>query len=108
MVYMASIALARSGLFITYTRTIATTVIVVCGACSEILLIPQIHQGEALGTLHTWLEILGTAAGGWKWVLVDPVCGLSQGKPSERCAVWYCLVDEVALRRGPYLMFVTG
>ena len=32
MVYMASIALARSRLFITYTRTIATTVIVQCGA----------------------------------------------------------------------------
>jgi hypothetical protein len=57
---------------------------------------------------HTWLEILGTAASGWKWVVVDPVCGLSQGKPSERCAVWYSLVEEVALRRGPHLMFVTG
>ena len=34
MVYMTSIALARSCLFITYARTIATTVIVVCGAWS--------------------------------------------------------------------------
>ena len=34
MVYLTSIALARSGLFLRYARSIATSVIVVCGAWS--------------------------------------------------------------------------
>jgi hypothetical protein len=58
--------------------------------------------------ITTWLEILGTAAGAWKWALVDPVFGLTQGNPPSGVAVWYCLVDAVALSGGPYLMFVTG
>lgn len=47
--------------------------------------------------ITTWLAILGTAAGDWKWVLVDSVVGLSQGNPPSGVAVWYCLVDAVAL-----------
>ena len=127
MVYLTSIALARSGLFITYARTIATTVIVVCGAWSiwGISGIPE--QGDVGGAvlftafliclfrgrsplvylaaffITTWLEILGTAAGAWKWALVDPVFGLTQGNPPSGVAVWYCLVDAVALSGGPLL-----
>ena len=47
--------------------------------------------------ITTWLEILGTAAEDWKWVLVDPVFGLFQGIQPSGVAVWYCLVDAVAL-----------
>jgi hypothetical protein len=47
--------------------------------------------------ITTWLTIPGIAAGDWKWVLVDPVFGLSQGNPPSGVAVWYCLVDAVAL-----------
>ena len=127
MVYLTSIALARSGLFITYARVIATTVIVVCGAWSMwgISGIPE--QGDVGGAvlfsvfliclfkgrsplvylaaffITTWLEILGTAAGAWKWALVDPVFGLTQGNPPSGVAVWYCLVDAVALSGGPLL-----
>jgi len=127
MVYLTSIALARSGLFIKYARVIATTVIVVCGAWSiwGISGIPE--QGDIGGAvlfsvfliclfrgrsplvylaaffITTWLEILGTAAGAWKWALVDPVFGLSQGNPPSGVAVWYCLVDAVALSGGPLL-----
>jgi hypothetical protein len=127
MVYMTSIALARSGLFIKYARVIATTVIVVCGAWSiwGISGIPE--QGDVGGAvlftafliclfrgrsplvylaaffITTWLEILGTAAGAWKWALVDPVFGLTQGNPPSGVAVWYCLVDAVALGGGPLL-----
>jgi len=127
MVYLTSIALARSGLFIKYARVIATTVIVVCGAWSiwGISGIPA--QGDIGGAvlfsvfliclfrgrsplvylaaffITTWLEILGTAAGAWKWALVDPVFGLSQGNPPSGVAVWYCLVDAVALSGGPLL-----
>jgi len=53
--------------------------------------------------ITTWLEILGTAAGAWKWADVDPVFGLSQGNPPSGVAVWYCLVDAVALSGGPLL-----
>jgi len=127
MVYLTSIALARSGLFIKYARTIATTVIVVCGVWSIWGISGFSEQGDVGGAvlfsvfliclfkgrsplvylaaffITTWLEILGTAAGAWKWALVDPVFGLSQGNPPSGVAVWYCLVDAVALSGGPLL-----
>jgi hypothetical protein len=37
--------------------------------------------------IATWLEILGTAAGAWKWALVDPVFGLSKRNPPSGVAV---------------------
>jgi hypothetical protein len=127
MVYLTSIALARSGLFIKYARTIATTVIVVCGAWSIWGISGFAEQGDAGGAvlfcaflvclfkgrsplvylaaffITTWLELIGTAAGAWKWAAVDPVFGLSQGNPPSGVAVWYCLVDAVALGGGPLL-----
>jgi hypothetical protein len=127
MVYLTSIALARSGLFIKYARAIATTVIVVCGAWSIWGISGFPEQGDVGGAalfsvfliclfkgrsplvylaaffITTWLEILGTAAGAWRWALVDPVFGLSQGNPPSGVAVWYCLVDAVALSGGPLL-----
>jgi hypothetical protein len=54
--------------------------------------------------ITTWLELVGTAAGAWKWAAVDPVFGLSQGNPPSGVAVWYCLVDAVALGGGPLLL----
>jgi len=127
MVYLTSIALARSGLFIKYARVITTTVIVVCGAWSIWGISGFPEQGDVGGAvlfsvfliclfrgrsplvylaaffITTWLEILGTAAGAWKWALVDPVFGLAQGNPPSGVAVWYCLVDAVALTGGPLL-----
>jgi len=127
MVYLTSIALARSGLFIKYARAITATVIVVCGAWSIWGISGFAEQGDSGGALlfcaflvclfkgrsplvylaaffiTTWLEILGTAAGAWKWADVDPVFGLSQGNPPSGVAVWYCLVDAVALSGGPLL-----
>ena len=58
--------------------------------------------------ITTWLEILGTAAGAWTWALVDPVFSLSQGNPPSGVAVWYCLVDAVALSGGPLLYLSRG
>ena len=128
MVYLTSIALARSGLFIRYARTITTTVIVVCGAWSIWGVSGFAEQGDSGGALlfcvflvclfkgrsplvylaaffiTTWLELIGTAAGAWKWAAVDPVFGLSQGNPPSGVAVWYCLVDAVALGGGPLLL----
>ena len=128
MVYLTSIALARSGLFIRYARTIAASVIVVCGAWSIWGVSGFAEQGDSGGALlfcvflvclfkgrsplvylaaffiTTWLELIGTAAGAWKWATVDPVFGLSQGNPPSGVAVWYCLVDAIALGGGPLLL----
>ena len=119
--------MARSGLFIKYARVIATTVIVVCGAWSICGISGFPEQGDVGGVvlfpvfliwlfrgrsplvylaaffITTWLEILGTAAGAWRWADVDPVFGLAQGNPLSGVAVWYCLVDAVALSGGPLL-----
>jgi len=127
MVYLTSIALARSGLFVRHARAIVTTVVLVGGAWSIWGISGFAEKGDSGGALlfsvfliclfkgrsplvylaaffiTTWLEILGTAAGAWKWADVDPVFGLSQGNPPSGVAVWYCLVDAVALSGGPLL-----
>jgi len=127
MVYLTSIALARSGLFLRYARAIATTVVLLGGAWSIWGISGYAEPGDSGGALlfcafliclfkgrsplvylaaffiTTWLEILGTAAGAWRWADVDPVFGLTQGNPPSGVAVWYCLVDAVALTGGPLL-----
>ena len=47
--------------------------------------------------ITTWLELIGTAVGTWKWATIEPVLGLSQGNPPSGVAAWYCLVDAVAI-----------
>jgi hypothetical protein len=121
MVYMTAIALARSGLFQRYARRITAFVIVVCGAWSAWGVSGYPEQADALGALMfviflgflflgrspmvylaaffitTWLEIIGTAVGAWKWAAIDPVLGLSQANPPSGVTFWYCIVDSVAL-----------
>lgn len=121
MVYLTAIALARSGLFLRYAREIATFVVLACGAWSIWGISGYAEQGDSLGALlfcvflaylfkgrspmvylaaffiTTWLELIGTAVGAWKWAAIDPVLGLSQGNPPSGVAVWYCLVDAVAI-----------
>ena len=121
MVYLTAVALARSGLFQTYAREIAKFVVISCGMWTlwGISGIPE--QGDAVGALlfcvflvylfkgrspmvylaaffiTTWLELIGTAVGTWKWASIDPVLGWTQGNPPSGVAAWYCLVDAVAL-----------
>ena len=121
MVYLTAIALARSGLFQRHARRIAAFVIVVCGAWSMWGISGYTEQGDALGALMfsiflgflflgrspmvylaaffitTWLEIIGTAVGAWKWAAIDPVLGLSQANPPSGVTFWYCIVDSVAM-----------
>ena len=128
MVYLTAIALARSGLFLRYARAIATSVVVLCGAWSLWGISGYAEQGDSGGALlfcvflvcvftgrsplvylaaffiTTWLELVGTAVGAWKWAAMDPVLGLSQGNPPSGVAVWYCLVDAVALGGAPPLV----
>lgn len=128
MVYLTAVALARSGFFLDHARKIATFVIVVCGLWSAwgISGIPE--QGDQVGALlyvvlliylfkgrsplvylaaffiTTWLELIGTAAGTWRWATIEPVFNLSQGNPPSGVAAWYCLVDAVAIGGAPIVL----
>lgn len=125
MVYLTAVALARSGFFLNHAKKIAVFVIVVCGLWSAwgISGIPE--QGDEVGALlyivlliylfkgrsplvylaaffiTTWLELIGTAAGTWRWATIEPVFNLSQGNPPSGVAAWYCLVDAVAIGCAP-------
>ena len=125
MVYLTAVALARSGLFQRHARAIALLVVGVCGLWSLWGISGVPEQGDWVGALlfcvfviylfkgrsplvylaaffiTTWLELIGTAVGTWKWASIDPVLGLPQGNPPSGVAAWYCLVDAVALSGAP-------
>ncbi len=129
MVYLTAVALARSGLFLRYAREITTFVIMVCGLWSLWGISGLAQQGDAVGALlfcvflvylfkgrspmvylaaffiTTWLELIGTAVGTWKWASIDPVLGLPQGNPPSGVAAWYCLVDAVAIGGAPLVLY---
>lgn len=132
MVYLTAVALARSGFFLTHARAIAAVVVAVCGAWSVWGISGWAEQGDSVGALlfcvfliylfkgrspmvylaaffiTTWLELIGTAVGTWKWAAIDPVLNLPQGNPPSGVAAWYCLVDAVALGgAGPLLNGMT-
>ncbi len=128
MVYLTAVALARSGFFLGYARTIAAFVVVVCGVWSLWGISGYPEQGDQVGALlfcvfliylfkgrspmvylaaffiTTWLELIGTAAGTWQWATIEPVLGLSQGNPPSGVAAWYCLVDAVAIGGAPLVL----
>ena len=128
MVYLTAVALARSGLFLRHARKIAAFVIVTCGAWSLWGISGYPEQGDQVGALlfcvfliylfkgrspmvylaaffiTTWLELIGTAAGTWKWATLEPIFQLSQGNPPSGVAAWYCLVDAVAIGSAPVLL----
>lgn len=128
MVYLTAVKLARSGFFQMYARKIAVFVFVTGGlwALWGVSGIPE--QGDQVGAflfvifvicvlkgrsplvylgaffICTWLEIIGTAAGTWKWASIEPVFDWSQGNPPSGVAAWYCLVDAVAIGFSPKLL----
>ncbi|MDD5631905.1 MAG: hypothetical protein PHI13_07770 [Methylococcales bacterium] len=128
MVYLTAVALARSGLFLRHAREITALVVVVCGLWSLWGISGFAQQGDAVGALlfcvflvylfkgrspmvylaaffiTTWLELIGTAVGTWKWAAIDPVLGLPQGNPPSGVAAWYCLVDAVAIGGAPFVL----
>jgi hypothetical protein len=131
MVYLTAVALARSGFFLRYARQIATFVVVVCGVWSLWGISGFAAQGDYVGALlfcvfliylfkgrspmvylaaffiTTWLELIGTAVGTWKWAAIDPVLKLPQGNPPSGVAAWYCLVDAVAIGGAPVFLKYT-
>ncbi|MDD5274695.1 MAG: hypothetical protein PHR16_01275 [Methylovulum sp.] len=128
MVYLTAVALARSGFFLRYAREIAVFVVLVCGAWSIWGISGYAAQGDSVGALlfcvflgylfkgrspmvylaaffiTTWLELIGTAVGTWKWAAIDPVLSLPQGNPPSGVAAWYCLVDAVAIGGAPLVL----
>jgi len=132
MVYLTAVALARSGFFQIYAREIAKFVVTVCGLWSLWGISGILDQGDAVGAMlfcvfliylfkgrspmvylaaffiTTWLELIGTSVGTWRWVSIDPVLGWSQGNPPSGVAAWYCLVDAVALGGAPLVMQAAG
>ena len=128
MVYLTAVALARSGLFLLHARKIGALVIVTCGTWSLWGISGYPDQGDQVGALlfcvfliylfkgrspmvylaaffiTTWLELIGTAAGTWKWATIEPVFQLTQGNPPSGVATWYCLVDAVAIGSAPVLL----
>lgn len=128
MVYLTAVALARSGFFLKYARKIALFVVLACGIWSlwGISGIPE--HGDQVGAIlycvflvylfkgrspmvylaaffiTTWLEIIGTAAGTWKWATLEPIFQLSQGNPPSGVSAWYCLVDAVAIGCAPIVL----
>ncbi len=128
MVYLTAVALARSGFFLKYARRIALFVVIVCGLWSIWGISGYPDHGDQVGAalycifliylfkgrspmvylgaffITTWLEIIGTAAGTWKWATIEPVLGLTQGNPPSGVAAWYCLVDAVAIGCAPILL----
>ena len=63
---------------------------------------PLVYLGAFFIT--TWLELIGTAAGTWRWVELEPIFGLPQGNPPSGVAAWYCLVDAAAIGGAPILL----
>lgn len=121
MVYLTAVALARSGFFIRHSRGIAVFVIAVWGTWSLWGISGYAERGDSVGALlfciflawlvvgrspmvylaaffiTTWLELIGTAVGAWRWASIDPLLGWAQGNPPSGVGAWYCLVDAVAI-----------
>ncbi|MDQ7091895.1 MAG: hypothetical protein Q9M50_14890 [Methylococcales bacterium] len=121
IVYLTAVALGRSGFFQRYARKISIFVVIVGGLWAIRGVSPYTERADAIGLvlfiiflvclfkgrspmvylgaffITSWLELVGTQAGTWAWVGIDPVTGLSQGNPPSGIAAWYCLVDAVAM-----------
>jgi len=121
MVYLAAMALGRSGLFQKYARQVAIFVVImgggwavwgisgipkqadVSGAILFLIFLLCVWKGRNpmvyLGAffITSWLELVGTATGVWSWALIDPISGFSQGNPPSGVAAYYCLIDAIAI-----------
>ncbi len=121
IVYLTAVVLGRSGFFQQYARKIACFVVLAGGLWSILALIGIVGREDQIGALlfciyllflfkgkspmvylgaffiTTWVEIVGTSIGTWKWAAIDPATTLTQGNPPSGVAAWYCLVDAVAM-----------
>lgn len=127
LVYLTAVTLGRSGFFHAHARAITLFVLISCGLWS-LYGVTFAEQSDAVGAflfliyaavlfrgrspllylaaffITTWLEIIGTAAGTWRWTAIDPVLLLPQGNPPSGVAAWYCMVDAVAIAGTPKVL----
>ena len=129
MVYLTAVVMARQGFFIVYRQQITWLVLAiggiwsvwglffaergdVAGALLFAIFVYCLYKGRSplvyLGAffITTWLEVVGTWSGTWYWALHDPVLGLPQGNPPSGVAVWYVMVDALALTLAPRMVRV--
>lgn len=128
MVYLTAVALARSGFFLQHARKIALFVITTCGLWSlwgvsalsgysdqvgallYVAFLIYLFKGRspmvylAAFFITVWLELIGTAAGTWRWATLEPIFELTQGNPPSGVSAWYCLVDSVAIGTAPIFL----
>jgi len=120
IVYLAIVALARSGFFLCYARKIAIFAVAsgglwslwgsvfasredVTGAILFCIFLIYLIKGRApmiyLGAffISTWLEIVGTFSGTWAWAEIDPIFGFTQANPPSGVAACYCFVDYLSI-----------
>ncbi len=120
VVYLAIIALARSGFFQNYARKIAKIAVMIgiawslwgvifaarediTGAILFAIFLIYLVKGRtpmiylAAFFISTWLEIVGTFSGAWAWVEIDPIFGFTQANPPSGVAACYCFVDFLAI-----------
>jgi len=130
MVYLTAVVMARNRLFIEYRRQITWLVLALGGTWSLwglfiaersdaggallfAIFVYCLYKGRSplvyLGAffITTWLEIVGTWSGTWYWALHDPVLGLPQGNPPSGVAVWYVMVDAIALALAPRIIMAS-
>lgn len=127
MVYLTAVALGRSRFFHLHWKSI-TAAVLLSGFAWSVWGIGMAERGDSVGALlfcvfvvfviwgrspllylaaffiTTYLELIGTAAGTWRWAVIDPVLLLPQGNPPSGVAAWYCLVDAVAMGGAPYAL----
>jgi hypothetical protein len=127
MVYLTAVVMARQALFTVYRQQITWLVLAIGGVWSLwglffaergdaggallfAIFVYCLYKGRSplvyLGAffITTWLEVVGTWSGTWYWAVYDPVLGLPQGNPPSGVAVWYVMVDALALALAPRLV----
>ncbi len=124
LVYLTAVVLARSDPFVLNRNSISAGVLLV-GSVWAVWGLVFAQRQDVVGFLlflafvlclfkgpsprlylaaffiTSWLELVGTYLGTWRWVVIDPASGLTQGNPPSGVAAWYCLVDAVAISGAP-------
>lgn len=127
LVYLAALAIGRLAFVQAHSRSCAGAVITVggayavygvtlagrsdvLGACWFLCLVGFLWWGPSRGlyvgafVVVTWLELLGTAVGTWRWQPVDPTGLITIGNPPSGAAGGYGWFDLAALMLAPGLL----
>ena len=127
LIYLAALAIGRSGYVRTHTRVLTALVVVVggswalygvtlasrpdaLGAFWFLCLLGFLRWGPSRGLyvgaflVVSYLELLGTSLGTWSWQPHDPTGIVSIGNPPSGAAGGYGWFDLAALLLGPALL----